>query len=73
MKISTLSLPDKNALESMGLTWHTDADDTSYLSDELIHISDTEAEAYYEAGNELYDMFIEAGEYVIKNDLFFEL
>lgn len=73
MKISTLSLPDKNALESMGLTWHTDADDTSYLSDEIIHISDTEAEAYYEAGNELYDMFIEAGEYVIKNDLFFEL
>ena len=41
MKISTLSLPDKNALESMGLTWHTDADDTTYISDDLIQISDT--------------------------------
>ncbi len=73
MTITNISLPDKNVLESMGLTWHTDMDNTSYLSDELIHISEGEAELFYEAGNELYDMFIEAGEYVIKNDLFFEL
>ena len=73
MTITHLSLPDENVLESMGLTWHTDSDNSSYLSDELIHISQAEAEAYYEAGNELYDMFVEAGEYVIKNDLFFEL
>lgn len=73
MRISTLSLPDKGALESMGLTWHTDRDESSYLSDELIHISQAEAEAFYEAGNTLYDMFVEAGEYVIENDLFFEL
>ncbi len=63
MTITSLSLPDKNALESMGLTWHTDMDNTSYLSDELIHISEAEAEAYYEAGNTLYDMFVEAGEF----------
>ena len=52
MTITNISLPDKNVLESMGLTWHTDMDNTSYLSDELIHISEGEAELFYEAGNE---------------------
>lgn len=73
MTVSNLSLPPKEALESMGLAWHTDLDNSPYISDELIHISQEEAEAFYEAGNTLYDMFVEAGEYVIENDLFFEL
>ncbi len=73
MTITTLSLPSTQQLESMGLAWHTDLDNTSYISDELIHITEQEANAFYEAGNTLYDMFVEAGEYVIKNDLFFEL
>ena len=38
-----------------------------------MEISKAEAEAFYNAGNELYDMFVEAGEFVIKNNLFFEL
>lgn len=73
MTITTLSLPSTQQLESMGLAWHTDLDNTSYISDELIHITEQEANAFYEAGNTLYDMFVEAGEYVIENDLFFEL
>ena len=73
MTITTLSLPSIQQFESMGLQWHTDLDNTSYISDELIHITEQEANAFYEAGNTLYDMFVEAGEYVIKNDLFFEL
>jgi len=60
-------------LESLGFVWHTDSDESSYVSDELVVISEAEAEAYYEAANELYDMFVEAGEYVIKNDLFHEI
>lgn len=73
MKITSLSLPDTHTLESMGLEWHTDLDNSPYISDELIHITPAEAEAFYKAGNTLYDMFAEAGEYVIENDLFFEL
>ena len=61
------------ALEELGFTWHTDSDGSSYVSDELVVISETEAQAYYTAANELYDMFVEAAEYVIENDLFFEL
>lgn len=60
-------------LEEIGFSWHTDNDGSKYVSDELVVVSQSEAEAYYSAANELYDMFVEAAEYVIENDLFFEL
>jgi len=69
-KIKPLS---KEFLESIGFYWHTDQDQTSYVADELIVITPQEAEAYYEAANELYDMYAEAGQYVIDNNLFHEL
>ena len=64
---------DTDYLESLGFVWHTDSDETSYISDELVVISESEAEAYYEATNELYDMFVEAAEHVVENDLFHEI
>ncbi len=60
-------------LEEIGFVWHTDSDESSYISDRLIEISEAEAEAFYEAGNELYDMFVAAGEHVVENDLFHEI
>jgi len=69
-KINKLS---DETLNEIGFTWHTDTDGTKYVSDELVQVSPSEAEAYYKAGNELYDMYIEAAEYVIENDLFFDL
>lgn len=54
MHITSLSLPDNATLESMGLEWHTDLDNSPYISDELIHITQNEAEAFYKAGNTLY-------------------
>ena len=64
---------DTDYLESLGFVWHTDSDESSYISDELVVISEQEAEAYYEATNELYDMYVEAAEYVVENDLFHEI
>ena len=69
-KIQPLS---KEFLESIGFYWHTDNDNTSYVTDELVVITQTEAEAYYEASNTLYDMFAEGAQYVIDNNLFHEL
>ncbi len=63
----------KEFLESIGFYWHTDKDHTSYIADELVVVSNDEVEAYYEAANELYDMFAQAGQYVIDNNLFHEL
>ncbi len=60
-------------LESLGFVWHTDSDETSYISDELVLISEKEAEAYYEATNTLYDMVVAAAEHVIENNLFHEI
>ncbi len=60
-------------LEKIGFSWHTDTDGSKYVADQLVEVSQAEAEAYYEAANTLYDMYVEAAEYVIENDLFFEL
>ena len=64
---------EREVLEEIGLSWHTDSDGTDYIAGELVEVSDTEAENYYTAANELYDMYVEAAEHVIENDLFFEL
>ena len=71
--LQQLNKLEDSTLEELGFSWHTDSDGSKYVSDELVEISADEAEGFYEAGNELYDMFVEAAEYVIENDLFFEL
>ena len=58
---------------SIGFSWHTDSDETSYISNQVVEISEDQANAYYEAVNELYDMFCEAGDYVIENNLFHDI
>ena len=60
-------------LEELGFSWHTDSDNTSYISNRLVLLNEEEAENYYAAANELYDMFVEAGEYIIENNLFHEV
>lgn len=64
---------DETILGELGLSWHTDSDGSKYVSDELVVLTQDEAEGYYEAANTLYDMYVEAAEYVITNNLFFEL
>ncbi len=64
---------DDATLEQLGFGWHTDSDQSKYIANELVVVTDSEAEAYYEAVNELYDMYAAAAEHVIKNNLFFDL
>jgi glutathionylspermidine synthase len=64
---------DDFTLEEIGFSWHTDSDGSKYVNDEIVSISEAEAEAYYTAANEIYDMYVQAAEYVIENDLFFEI
>ncbi len=63
----------KEYLESLGFVWHTDSDESSYIANELVVLSESEAEAYYESVNELYDMFVAAGDYIVDNNLFHEV
>lgn len=62
-----------STLEEIGFAWHTDSDKSKYVADELVVVTDSEAEAYYEAVNKLYDMYSAAAQHVIDNNLFFEL
>ena len=64
---------DTEYLESLGFVWHTDNDESAYISNELVVVSEQEAEAYYEATNTLYDMFVAAAEHVVENNLFHEI
>jgi len=73
MNLQSVKIPDNAFLEQIGFYWHTDPDNTPYVADEIVEVSADEADAYYEAANELYEMFAEAGEYVIENELFHEL
>lgn len=73
MKLKKIKPLDNGYLESIGFGWHTDLDGSRYIADELVTITQEQAEAYYEATNELYDMYVAAAEYVINNDLFHEL
>lgn len=64
---------DDRILEQIGFHWHTDSDTSKYVADELVVVTDAEAKAYYEAVNELYDMYATAAQHVMDNNLFFEL
>ncbi|RAX57271.1 glutathionylspermidine synthase [Helicobacter monodelphidis] len=73
MEITKLQPISKDILEEIGFEWHTDPDSSSYIANEAIALKEEEAENYYAAANELYDMFIEAAQYVIDHNLFFEI
>jgi glutathionylspermidine synthase len=74
MKLLPVKPLSTEFLESIGFSWHTDYDDnTPYLVDRLVEVEEQEAHAYADAANELYDMYVEAGDYVIENDLLAEI
>ena len=73
MNLIKLDKLKKEYLESIGFSWHTDKDGSDYLSENLVCVSSKEANAYYEAVNELYDMFVAAAQNVIDNNRFDEL
>lgn len=60
-------------MEEVGMSWHTDPDDQPYVADEIVQVTEAQAEAYYQAANELYDMYVQAAQYVIDHDLYLDL
>ena len=72
MKLLELKPLDNKFLESIGFFWHTDKDG-SYIDNKVVILTPQEAQNYADAANELYDMFVEAAQYVIDNNLFYEL
>jgi len=73
VKFKELKPLTNSYLEFIGFSWHTDLDNSSYISNRFIQLTEEEATNFYDATNELYDMFVEAGQFVIDNNLFHEL
>ncbi|MBC8153089.1 MAG: glutathionylspermidine synthase family protein, partial [Bacteroidetes bacterium] len=60
-------------LRNIGWDWLLGTDTLPYLTSEVVVVSDDQAGNYYEAANELFEMFIDAGQHVIDNNRFAEL
>jgi len=65
-------LPDA-VFKDLGWEWFLGDGTWRYLTNQLIGISNQECEAYYEAGQELYEMYERAADYVIENGYYEEL
>ena len=60
-------------LRNLGWDWMLGHDTLPYLTNEVVSVTPAEADAYYEAANELFDMFVAAGQHVIDQNRFAEL
>ncbi|MBO0938123.1 glutathionylspermidine synthase family protein [Fibrella sp. HMF5335] len=65
-------LPDPQ-LRHLGWDWMLGTDTLPYLTNEVVVVTPTEADAYAEAANTLFEMLVEAGQHVIDNNRFAEL
>ena len=70
MQFKKLNISPNLSLQNAGWDWMLGENTSPYITDEMVIISEKEAENYYEAGNQLYEMFIEAAQYVIDNEQF---
>ncbi|MDR6195774.1 glutathionylspermidine synthase family protein [Siphonobacter sp. SORGH_AS_0500] len=73
IKIKTLPTSPETQLRQIGWDWMLGSDTLPYLTHELVSVNQTEAQAYYDAANDLYEMFVEAGQAVIDQHRFAEL
>ena len=73
MNFKKLNISPNLALQNAGWDWMLGENTSPYITNEMVIISEKEAENYYEAGNQLYEMFIEAAQYVIDNERFADL
>ncbi len=73
MTLKPLATPPDAPLRNLGWNWMLGQDTLPYLSDEVVAVTPTEIDAYYEAANELFEMMVAAGQHVIDENRFTEL
>ena len=62
-------IPDE-LLEKVGFSWHHDGEEEYLVKEQLLELTQEEAEAYANATEELYGMYEKGAEYVIEHELF---
>jgi glutathionylspermidine synthase len=59
--------------QELGWDYFISPEAADYLTSDLVQITETEREAFYRAGNRLYELFVQAGEHVLRHNLLDEL
>ncbi|SEI52842.1 Glutathionylspermidine synthase preATP-grasp [Dyadobacter koreensis] len=73
IKLKSLPQSPESGLQKLGWNWMLGTDTTPYLVKDVVVVDEESATSLYEAAATLYDMFIEAGQYAIDNQLFKEM
>jgi glutathionylspermidine synthase len=73
MKFKDLPISPEQSLNNIGWDWMLGENTLPYITKEMVVISENDAEKYYEATNNLYEMYIEAAQNVVDNERFTEL
>lgn len=73
MTLQALRVSPDVQLRNLGWDWMLGKDTLPYLTNEVLTITPSEADAYAEAANELFEMFVAAGQHVIDTNRFAEL
>lgn len=73
ISLKTLATSPDTQLRNLGWDWMLGQDTLPYLTNEVVIVQPNEVDAYYEAANELFEMFVAAGQHVIDENRFTEL
>lgn len=73
MKLKNLTISPETSLRNIGWNWMLGEDTLPYITNEMVVVSEDEAENYFDAANELYEMYIAAAQHVIDNERYAEL
>jgi glutathionylspermidine synthase len=73
--VETRTLVDgpERALQNAGWDWMLGTDTVPYVVNDVVIIREELANQYYDAANTLYDMLVEAGQYVFDNKIYKDL
>ena len=71
--LQKLSTSPDAELRNLGWDWMLGEDTLPYLASEVVLVPSATADAYYEAANELFEMFVAAGQHVIDENRFAEV
>ena len=73
IKLKKLANSPEKIYRELGWEWFLGDGEWKYLTSEIVEVTENETDAFYEAGNELYEMFVEAADHVIDNNLWEEM
>jgi glutathionylspermidine synthase len=73
IRLQSLQMAPEDQLRRLGWDWMLGKDTLPYLTGEVVQVREKEAEAYANAAAQLYEMLVEAGQYVVDRNLFSQL